>query len=199
MPTLFSRSPVALRQQSRKKTPPGKATKSKTAAAGSSATKKRPEWSPYLTEDNKFALSKDEMLRRKLSLISRHNLFNGELACVDTGVADYPTTPPLKATRGATAKKGAGKKTRNDRDTLDLVSNTGRIEASLEENERLELELDLGDSDDDDADDAASDEEDEDDDDDDDDVLSRWVPFSVAFDLRLWSLLTDVFETSSAG
>ena len=195
---MFSRSPIALRQQSRKKTPPGKATKSKTVAAGSSATKKRPEWSPYLTEDNKFALSKDELLRRKLSLISRHNLFNGELACVDTGVADYPKTPPLKATRSATAKKSVGKKTRNDRDTLDLVSNAGRIEASLEENERLELELDLGDSDDDDDDDD-DDADEEDEDADDDDVLSRWVPSSVVCCLRVCLVLTYVFASPTAG
>lgn len=150
---------MAMRQQSRKKTPQGKVnTKAKTE----SITKKKPEWSPYLTEDNKFALSKDELLRRKLSLISRHNLFNGELACVDTD-ADYPTTPPTKGKHSIAKGAVAARKSRKDRDTLDLVSSS-KIETSLEENEKLELELDLGDSD-----------EEGDDDDDDDSVLSRLV------------------------
>lgn len=37
----------------------------------------KPAWSDYLTEDNKFALSNEEALRRKQTLLSKHNVFNG--------------------------------------------------------------------------------------------------------------------------
>ena len=38
--------------------------------------KGKPAWSDYLTADNKFALSSEEILRRKQTLLSRHNVFN---------------------------------------------------------------------------------------------------------------------------
>ena len=38
--------------------------------------KAKPAWSDYLTADNKFALSSEEILRRKQALLSRHNVFN---------------------------------------------------------------------------------------------------------------------------
>ena len=39
--------------------------------------KAKPAWSDYLTVDNKFALSNEEILRRRQTLLSKHNVFNG--------------------------------------------------------------------------------------------------------------------------
>lgn len=39
--------------------------------------KAKPAWSEYLTEDKKFALTKEEMLRRKQTLLSKNSIFNG--------------------------------------------------------------------------------------------------------------------------
>ena len=39
--------------------------------------KAKPAWSDYLTEDNKFALTKEEMLRRKQTMLSKNSIFNG--------------------------------------------------------------------------------------------------------------------------
>ena len=36
----------------------------------------KPAWSDYLTEDNRFALTKAEVLRRKTTLLSKNNVFN---------------------------------------------------------------------------------------------------------------------------
>ena len=36
----------------------------------------KPAWSDYLTEDNRFALTKAEVLRRKKTLLSKNNVFN---------------------------------------------------------------------------------------------------------------------------
>ena len=106
--------------------------KTKAKSPGSHTTpKKKPEWSPYLTEDNKFAISKDEILRRKLTLISKHNMFNGELAVMDlTGSKDL--TKKHTKTTYKTVKNGPFS-------ALDLIS-MSKIEASLEENEHLELD-----------------------------------------------------------
>jgi hypothetical protein len=41
--------------------------------------KPKPAWSEYLTEDNKFALSTDEIVRRKETLLSKHNIYGGIL------------------------------------------------------------------------------------------------------------------------
>jgi hypothetical protein len=35
----------------------------------------KPAWSDYLTEDNRFALTKAEVLRRKKTLLSKNNIF----------------------------------------------------------------------------------------------------------------------------
>lgn len=43
--------------------------------------KAKPAWSEYLTEDNKFALSTDEIVRRRQTLLSKHNMFNGISMC----------------------------------------------------------------------------------------------------------------------
>lgn len=39
--------------------------------------KAKPAWSDYLTEDNRFALTKEEILKRKQALLSKNNVFNG--------------------------------------------------------------------------------------------------------------------------
>lgn len=39
--------------------------------------KAKPAWSDYLTEDNRFALTKEEVLKRKQALLSKNNVFNG--------------------------------------------------------------------------------------------------------------------------
>jgi hypothetical protein len=41
--------------------------------------KAKPAWSEYLTEDNKFALSTDEIVRRRQTLLSKHNIYGGIL------------------------------------------------------------------------------------------------------------------------
>jgi hypothetical protein len=39
--------------------------------------KAKPAWSDYLTVDNRFALTKEEVLKRKQALLSKNNVFNG--------------------------------------------------------------------------------------------------------------------------
>ena len=56
--------------------------------------KAKPAWSDYLTEDNKFALSKEEMLRRKQTMLSKNSIFNGN--------SKSPTSY-LQSTSGKTA------------------------------------------------------------------------------------------------
>ena len=125
----------------RKKTTSNK-TKTKSSSSTLLTPKKKPEWSPYLTEDNKFALSKDEILRRKLTLISKHNMFNGELAVVDSTRSKDMSKKQTKTTNNKTMKTGP-------MNALDLIS-MSKIEASLEENEHLELDDDYENDDDDD-------------------------------------------------
>lgn len=38
--------------------------------------KQKPAWSEYLTDDNKFALTSGEIIRRKQTLLSKNNVFN---------------------------------------------------------------------------------------------------------------------------
>ena len=122
--------------------------KPRTKSPGSQLTpKKKPEWSPYLTEDNKFALSKDEILRRKLTMISKHNMFNGELAVVDiTGTKDL--SKRHTKTKNMTGKNGPFS-------ALDLIS-MSKIDACLEENEHLELDDYENDEDEDEDEDVMS-------------------------------------------
>jgi len=43
------------------------------------STRPKPDWSPYLTPDGQYSLSKEEQLRRKQLAISKHNVLLGSV------------------------------------------------------------------------------------------------------------------------
>jgi hypothetical protein len=104
--------------------------------------KPKPEWSDYLTEDNRFALTKEEILKKKQLLVSRHNILNG---------TSKISTPSPKATTknktsspknpysagsysGAKARKGNG-----DITALDLLSESFETTEGPDSMERTKL------------------------------------------------------------
>lgn len=57
----------------------------------------KPAWSEYLTEDNRFALTKEETLRRKLTLLSKNNVFNGNARTSSANAYSYSGKVKLSA------------------------------------------------------------------------------------------------------
>ena len=53
----------------------------------------KPAWSDYLTEDNRFALTKAEVLRRKKTLLSKNNDFNS-VTKISSGTTNHQKDHP---------------------------------------------------------------------------------------------------------
>jgi hypothetical protein len=66
--------------------------------------KAKPAWSDYLTEDNKFALTKEEILRRKQTMLSKNSIFNG---------TSRSPTSNLQSTSGKMAETAKNKSNHN--------------------------------------------------------------------------------------
>lgn len=61
--------------------------------------KAKPAWSDYLTEDNRFALTKEEVLKRKQALLSKNNVFNGNAKT--SGSQSYSYNGRVKASQNS--------------------------------------------------------------------------------------------------
>ena len=78
-------------------------------------TRSKPAWSDYLTEDNRFALTKAEVLRRKKTLLSKNNVFKS-VSKISNEIAsprnDHPTSSVssrrFEVTDGGKAKIRSG-------------------------------------------------------------------------------------------
>jgi hypothetical protein len=87
--------------------------------------KPKPAWSSYLTDDNRFALTKEEILRKKQLLISKHNILN------DGSKGSTRTPPSSKAVASGTKTYSAESYSEkshvedfNDVTALDLISSS---------------------------------------------------------------------------
>jgi hypothetical protein len=55
----------------------------------------KPAWSDYLTEDNRFALTKAEVLRRKKTLLSKNNIFKS-VSKTSIGTSNHQNNHPKR-------------------------------------------------------------------------------------------------------
>ena len=72
-------------------------SKTKTPSV-SSKKKSKDEWNPYFTDNDKFKISDEEMLRRKKSLVSKNNILLNPAAETGSRKVSTPATRSLYST-----------------------------------------------------------------------------------------------------
>ena len=83
----------------------------------------KPAWSDYLTEDNKFALSREEVLRRKGTLLSKHNVFNGNNKS-DKNINSRKPSIPMGSRAQPNPSRGVGVENSSAMRRNDVASNS---------------------------------------------------------------------------
>ena len=106
--------------------------------------KAKPAWSDYLTADNKFALSSEEILRRKQALLSRHNVFNNAPRTYNDSRKEVPERQANKGEISNTQKllNARSKKGINNR-TFTAYHDNIHAEAFPKDNQKDLTSLDL--------------------------------------------------------
>ena len=106
--------------------------------------KAKPAWSDYLTADNKFALSSEEILRRKQALLSRHNVFNNAPRTYNDSSKELPVRQANKSGISNTQKllNARSKKGINNR-TFTAYHDNIHTEAFPKDNQKDMTSLDI--------------------------------------------------------